>query len=205
MLNGIIMIWKAYNYSSNLHWKINLTFSDFFCLSIICCIFFLQILCTVKWKSWTYLNLNYTWIGARMYQGGTFPCYFINTAYLRKPDYTGRMVSIRKPRVVPKYGNVQTAQRNPARYTQNRNQRQYDKLMLKAMSNMESNRGTNIHLSRDIPGSSVPLPPTPNVPPSKHSPFVLQASNTAFQYKRNLKADFQTRRTGHSVSSSMTF
>ena len=84
-------------------------------------------------------------------------------------------------------GNVQTAQRNPARYTQNRNQRQYDKLMLKAMSNMESNRGTNIHLSRDIPGSSVPLPPTPNVPPSKHSPFVLQASNTAFQYKRNLK------------------
>ena len=122
-----------------------------------------------------------------MYQGGTFPCYFINTAYLRKPDNTGRMVSIRKPRVAPKYGYLKTAQRNPAGYAQNKHQRQYDKLMLKAMSDMESNRGTNIHVSRAIPGSSIPLPPTPTVSPSKHSPFVLHASNTAFQYKRNLK------------------
>ena len=122
-----------------------------------------------------------------MYQGGAFPCYFINTAYLRKPENTGRMVSIRKPRVTPKYGNVQTAQRSPVWYTQNRTQKQYDKLMLKAMSNMESNRGANIHVSGTIPGSSVPLPPTPIVSPSKHSPFVLQASNTAFRYQRNLK------------------
>ena len=123
-----------------------------------------------------------------MYQGGTFPSYFINTAYLRKPDKnTGRLMSIRKPRVGPKYGEIRVEKPSSDRqlYTQNRNQRLYDKLMLKAMSDMESGRNKSL-LSATL-GSSAPLPPTPEDFNPKQSPFVLHASNTAFQYKQSFK------------------
>ena len=122
-----------------------------------------------------------------MYQGGNFPGYFINTAYLRKPDNTGRLLSIRKPRVAPKYGEIRLEKPSSPRqlYTQNRSQRLYDKLMLKAMSDIESGRDKN--LLRAPVGSSAPLPPTPEILCPKQSPFVLHASNTAFQYKQSLK------------------
>ena len=121
-----------------------------------------------------------------MYQGGTFPSYFINTAYLRKPDKSGRLLSIRKPRVAPKYGEILSEKPSPRQlYTQNRNQRVYDKLMLKAMSEMESGRNRNI--LRAPVGSSAPLPPTPEVSHSKQNPFVLHASNSSFQYAQSLK------------------
>ncbi|KAI6657641.1 hypothetical protein LOD99_384 [Oopsacas minuta] len=124
-----------------------------------------------------------------MYLGGTFPCYFINTAYLKKPENTGRLVSIRKPRVAPKYGQIQVEKPTSHQkwYSQNRTQRVYDKLMLKAMSDMEGTRGTKLYMKGDPVGSSVPLPPTPELLTSKHIPYILHASNTSNRYSRNLK------------------
>ena len=118
-----------------------------------------------------------------MYEGGTFPGYFISTAFMRKPDQTGRCTPIRKTRVAPKYGDVDSRLRPPHStwYVQHRNQRAYDKLVLRTMVEMEEKRAEILHM--DV--RHLPIHTTP-VMDDKPGPITFPATNAAFQYKRAL-------------------